>query len=82
MLTLQFQKNYVIVQRYLWYAAAAEPVSAPLDDVDLARPHMRQPLRQLLRPGEAQAGRHNHQQGPPVLQQKSAQCSVTFIRSA
>ena len=49
---------------YLGQITAAQAVCAALNNMDLARPHMWQPLGKLLRPRQAQAGRHHHQQGP------------------
>ena len=68
--TALIRRNKIFNHVHLWYAAAAETVCAPLNDVHLARPHMWQPLCQFLRPRKAQAGWDNHQQGPLVLQQQ------------
>ena len=52
---------------HLGEITAAQTVCAALNDVDLAGPHMWQPLGKLLSPRQAQAGRYHHQQGPMIL---------------
>lgn len=40
---------------------------------------MRQPALNLLSPHEAQAGRHYHQQGPLILQDRTYRCSLYLV---
>ena len=47
--------------------ARLQAVGFALDDADAGRPHVRQPLLQLLGPHQAHGGRHHHQQRPLVL---------------
>ena len=55
----------------LRYAAAAQSVCAPLNNMDLAWPDLWEPLGQFLCPCKSQARRHHNQQGPLILQQQT-----------
>ena len=56
--------------------SCTEPVCAPLNDMNVAGPQVRQPPLQLLCPHQAQTGRHNNQQGPLLLQAMQQPCSA------
>ena len=60
--------SLVSTSRQLCMLNSSGPVCAPLNDMDVAGPQVRQPPLQLFCPHQTQAGWHNDQQGPLFLQ--------------